>query len=251
VVVASRSQASVDNALKLLQSYGNAIRGFVCDVSDYPQTSALVQYTLETMGRMDIWVNNAGVVGPYGATLDWSPETFRQVVETNILGTYYGSRAAMKHFMAQRSGKLINILGAGWNKAIPYQNAYSSSKVWIRWFTRSLAEETRGSGVGVYTLNPGMVLTELLTDVEVFEGASARLDKFPMVVRVLAKPPEVPARKMVWLASAATDGKTDLEVNVFNPLGAGLGFMQESIRSWFKQPEPKTEVKIKVIPPFD
>ena len=56
------------------------------------------------------------MAGPYGATLDWSPDTFRQLVETNILGTYYGSRAAMKYFVQQHQGKLINILGAGWNE---------------------------------------------------------------------------------------------------------------------------------------
>ena len=105
--------------------------------------------------------------------------------------------------------------------------------------------------MGVYALNPGMVLTELLTDVEVFESAAHRLDRFPMVVRVLAKAPEIPAKKMVWLASDATDGKTGLEVNVFNPLAATTGFLMETVRGWLKQPEPTSEVKIKVIPPFD
>jgi glucose 1-dehydrogenase len=155
----------------------------------------------------------------------------------------------MKHFIPLHNGKLINILGAGWNKPVPYQNAYSSSKVWIRWFTKSLAEETRASGVGVYALNPGMVLTELLTDVEVFENAKSRLDKFPMVVRVLAKPPEVPAKKVAWLASSATDGQTGLEINVFNSFQVTIGFMMEGIRSMIGKPEPPTQVKIKVVPP--
>ncbi len=251
VVIASRSASSVDAAVKGIQMAGGEACGMACDVSDPLQVDQLVDLAIQSYGQIDIWVNNAGVAGPYGETLHWSPDAFRQVVETNILGTYYGSRSVMKYFLPRHQGKLINILGAGWNRPVAYQNAYSSSKVWIRWFTKSLANENRETGVGVFALNPGMVLTELLTDVEVFESAVHRLDKFPMVVRVLAKPPEVPAKKMVWLASDATDGKTGLEVNVFNPLTASVGFFMENFRTWFKQPEPESGVKIKVIPPFD
>jgi glucose 1-dehydrogenase len=251
VVIASRSASSVEAAVKSIRAEGGESCGMVCDVADPVQVNQLVEQAIQTYGKLDIWVNNAGIAGPYGETINWSAEDFRHVVETNILGTYYGSRAAMKHFIQQHHGKLINILGAGWNRPVAYQNAYSSSKVWIRWFTKSLANETRETGVGVYALNPGMVLTELLTDVEVFEGAKSRLDKFPMVVRVLAKPAEVPAKKIVWLASDATDGKTGLEVNVFNPLAATTGFLMENIRGWLGRPEPESEVKIKVIPPFD
>lgn len=249
VVIASRSIQSVEQAVQNIQASGGQAAGKAVDVADMQQLKDLLQFTLTTFGRLDVWINNAGTAGPYGDTLDCSPDTFYQVIQTNIVGVYNGSRVAMKHFIPQHKGKLINILGAGWNKPVPYQNAYSSSKVWIRWFTKSLAQETKDSGVGVFSLNPGMVLTELLTDVEVFEGAKSRLEAFPMVVRVLAKPPEVPARKVVWLASSETDGKTGLEINVFNPVGSSLGFIREGLRKLFHQPEPNTNVKIKIIPP--
>jgi NAD(P)-dependent dehydrogenase (short-subunit alcohol dehydrogenase family) len=249
VVIASRNRSPIDQAVTAIQASGGVAAGCVVEVSNLSQVESLAKFAVDTFGRLDIWVNNAGVSGPYGDTLDFSPETFQNVVQTNIMGVYYGSRVAMKCFIPVRAGKLINILGAGWRKPVPYQNAYSSSKVWIRWFTRSLAVETRNTGVGVFALNPGMVLTELLTDVEVFESASSRLDLFPMIVRALAKPPEVPAEKAVWLASSATDGKTGLEVNVFNPLVPTLGFMREGLRKLFKRSVPRSDVKIKVIPP--
>jgi NAD(P)-dependent dehydrogenase (short-subunit alcohol dehydrogenase family) len=249
VVIASRSQKSVLEACDQITRAGGKAAGIPVDVSDYNQMEALLQFAIQSFQKVDIWINNAGVAGPYGATLSCSPEIFSSVVNTNIMGTYHGSRVAMKYFIPRGEGKLINILGNGWQKPVPFQNAYSSSKIWVRWFTRSLAEETKGTGVGVYALNPGMVLTDLLTDVEVFEDDQAKLDKFPMVVRVLAKPPEVPARAVVKLASAESDGKTGLEVNVFSPLASGLGFMREGIRSFLKQPEPPSNVKIKVVPP--
>ena len=97
------------------------------------------------------------------------------------------------------------------------QSAYASSKAWIRNFTLALAKEYKECGVGVYAFSPGMMTTEMLTDVRVVAGYEHLLKSFPMVVRALGKPPEAPARKAVWLASSATDGRTGLEVSVFNP----------------------------------
>ena len=249
VMIASRAPASVDQAVAQVQAQGGQAAGMAVDVGALDQVTALAEATIRTFGRLDIWVNNAGTAGPYGATLDFSPETFNQVIQTNIMGTYYGSRVALSQFIAQGSGKLINLLGAGWNKPVPWQNAYASSKVWIRWFTRALAEETRGSGVGVYAFNPGMVLTELLTDVAVFENDAKRLERFPMVVRALARPPEIPAAKLAWLASGATDGKTGLEISLVNPLAVTAGFAREGLRALLGRPAPESPVKIRVVKP--
>jgi NADP-dependent 3-hydroxy acid dehydrogenase YdfG len=172
------------------------------------------------------------------------------VIETNILGVYYGSRAAMQHFLAQRSGKLINVLGRGYNRPVPWQNAYASSKTWMRSFTKALAEETRDSGVGVYAFNPGLVLTGLLTDVEVIEGSEGRLKNFPVVLRMWAKPPEVPAQKAVWIASPATDGKTGLLVNLSSPWTLLQGALKEGLRSLRRQPSAIPEIKVRRIAPY-
>jgi NAD(P)-dependent dehydrogenase (short-subunit alcohol dehydrogenase family) len=165
--------------------------------------------------------------------MEMAPAAFEQVVNTNILGTYYGSHAAMRRFLAQGSGKLINLLGHGWKGPVPFQNPYSASKAWVRSFTMALAEETKqagAGGIGVFAFNPGMVLTELLTDVEVIEGSEPRLERFPAIVRMWAKPPEVPAAKAVWIASAATDGKTGEIYNIFTPADMLSGALREGMR---------------------
>ena len=182
--------------------------------------------------------------------MGFSPDAFYQLVQTNILGEYYGSRTAMSHFIAQRSGKLINILGHGYNGPVPWQNAYAASKAWGRSFTKSLAEETKDSGVGVYSFNPGMVLTDLLTNVDVIEGSEGRLKSYPTVVRMWAKPPEVPAQKAVWIASSATDGKTGLLISLFSPWTAAWGAIKEGIRFLRKQPSSISEIHIKTIAPY-
>lgn len=250
VVVASRSQASVDAAVQHIQAAGGRADGMAVDVSDLGQVIALAERAVVQFGRLDIWVNNAGTAGPYGPTLGNTPQDFTQVIQTNILGVYHGSLAAMKYFIPQHSGKLINILGHGYNGPVPWQNAYASSKAWVRSFTKALAEETKDSGVGVYAFNPGMVLTDLLTQVDVIAGSEHRLKKFPAVVRMWAKPPEVPAQKAVWIASSATDGKTGLLISLFSPLVMLQGALSELLRALVRRPPAGPDIDMKIIPPY-
>lgn len=250
VVVASRSQQAVDAAIQQIRAGGGSADGMALDMADLAQVEALAGFAIAQFGRLDIWVNNAGVAGPYGPTMGNSPKVFRQVVETNILGVYYGSRTAMQHFLTQGSGKLINVLGRGYEGPVPWQNAYASSKAWVRSFTKTLAIENKESGVGVYAFNPGMVLTDLLTNVDVIEGSEHRLEKFPTVVRMWAKPPEVPAQKALWIASPATDGKTGLLISLFSPWVALQGALKEGLRVLRKQPAEGSEIKIRKIAPY-
>lgn len=250
VVVASRSQAAVDAAVQSIQAAGGRADGMPVDVANLKQVIALAEYAVAQFGRIDIWVNNAGTAGPYGPTLGNTPQEFTQVIQTNILGVYHGSRAAMEYFIPQHAGKLINILGHGYNGPVPWQNAYASSKAWVRSFTKALAEETKDSGVGVYAFNPGMVLTDLLTQVDVIAGSESKLKNFPTVVRMWAKPPEVPAQKAVWLASSATDGKTGLLVSIFSPWAMLGGALQELFRTLFRQPAAGPDIEMKVIQPY-
>jgi len=247
VVVASRSQTAVENAMQQISAEGGRASGIAADASNLAQTEALAEHAVAYFGKLDIWVNNAGTAGPYGPTMGYTPEAFNQVLQTNILGVYYGSRVAMQRFLAQGSGKLINILGHGYNGPVPWQNAYASSKAWVRSFTKALAEETKESGVGVYALNPGLVLTDLLTQVEVIEGSEERLKSFPTVVRMWAKPPEIPAQKVVWIASPATDGRTGLLISMFSPWTMLQGALKEGIRSLRKRPAPDMEIHIQKI----
>lgn len=156
VVLAARSEATLMQAVEQLTAQGFDAIGVVCDTSNLHNVESLASKAVSTFGRLDIWVNNAGVSGPYGTTISVSPERFKRVVDTNILGTYYGSYAAMGIFLAHGSGKLINLLGRGADGPVPFQTAYASSKAWVKSFTKSLAKEYVKSGVEVMAFNPGL-----------------------------------------------------------------------------------------------
>ena len=225
VVLAARSESVLMQAVEQLKAQGHEAIGVVCDTSNLQDMQSLASKAVSTFGRLDIWVNNAGVSGPYGTTISVSPERFKRVVDTNILGTYYGSYAAMDIFLTQGSGKLINLLGRGADGPVPFQNAYASSKAWVKSFTRSLAKEYAKSGVEVMAFNPGLTITEMLTQVDVVPGFEKAVAPLAIVMQIWGNPPEMPAQKVLWMASSATDGKTGLTVNYLSPwrMMAGLG----------------------------
>lgn len=174
-----------------------------------------------------------------------------RVVRTNILGEYYGSWVALQHFLAQgRGGKLINLLGRGESGPVALQNAYASSKAWVRNFTLALAKEYKKTGIGIYTFQPGLVETDLLRKVEVVQGYERKLRIFSTIIRLWANAPSVPAEKAVWLASAATDGKTGLHVSVLTPGTQIAGLLRELRRLVQRQPPRDTSIEITITPPI-
>lgn len=249
VVVSSRSAESVHQVVTELQAAGGRANGIPADVSDLEQVRNIAAHARTAFGRFDIWVNNAGVAGIYGPTMDIAPEAFVQTIETNILGVYYGSLVAMNYFLARGNGKLINVTGRGAREPVPFQNGYASSKAWIRNFTLALAKEYKGAGVEVLLSSPGMMTTEMLTQVEVVHGYESRLKVMPTILRMWANPPEIPAEQIVHLASAATDGHTGIQVHAFNPLTILSGLVGEGLRRLTGRRTPEISIAFKSIPP--
>jgi len=242
VIISSRNAENVASSLEELDAPGQVV-GCKCDVSDLEQVRALKNLALSSFGQMDIWVNNAGIAGPYGPTMGVAPDTFMSVLNTNIVGVYNGSFIAIEYFLTINSGKLINILGQGYKGPVAYQNAYSSTKYWVRSFTQCLAEENKDSKVGIFAFHPGMMLTDLLTNVDVVSGYEDKLNAFPTIVRMWAKPPEIPARKVAWLTSSATDGQTGKLVSTMSTGDMLSGAIREG---WHRVIGKKGESDLKI-----
>ncbi len=251
VVVSSRSVESVQRAVAALRANGGNASGIAADVSDVEQVRKIAAHARAALGRFDIWINNAGVAGIYGPTMDITPEAFVQTIETNILGVYYGSRVAMEEFLPRGRGKLINVTGRGAREPVPFQSGYASSKAWVRNFTLALAKEYQGTGVGVFLSSPGMMTTDMLTQVEVVRGYESKLKAMPTILRMWAKPPEVSAERVVWLASAATDGRTGIDVRTMTPLSMVGGMIGEGLRRLTGRHGPEIGMDLKSIPPAE
>lgn len=240
VVVSSRTSAAV---AEMVEELGGQTLGVACDVSEIAQVQHLAERAIEQFDHIDIWVNNAGLAGPYGRTLDVPIREYETVVRVNALGTYYGSRVALEHMLPRRAGKLINLSGRGAKGPTPFQNAYAPTKAWVVSFTQALAKEYAGRGVDIVLFSPGMVLTDMLTDVEVVgEGTDPRLKHFPRVLRMWSEPPEVPAQMAVDIAASGKNGKV---YKLFSRRRMMAGVLAEARRIVTRNREPMPDVTIR------
>ena len=247
VVVSSRRADAVAATVDAIRAVGGQAAGAACDVGDIAQVVALRELALASFGRLDAWVNNAGISGVYGPTLDVPVSTFENIFRTNMLGTYYGSIVALQHFVDQGCGKLINMLGAGDRGVRPLQNAYGTSKVWVGSFTKTLAQEYRASGAEIIAYNPGLVITEMLSEVDVVPGYEQAAPPLKTVVQLWGNPPAVPAQRVVWLASSATDGRNGLVERQLNGLAMLRGLLAEGWRRITNTPAPAFEINLHAV----
>jgi NAD(P)-dependent dehydrogenase (short-subunit alcohol dehydrogenase family) len=152
----------------------------------------------------------AGTSNPQKAFAELTPATLDSVVRANLLGTMNGSRVALEGMLRRRAGALYNMEGYGSDGARSLgMSVYGSTKVAVRYLTRSLADETRGTGVQVCTLSPGVVPTELLVSVYA-EGDRTRWARQQWLFKFIADPADIVCP---WLADAVLANKrTDVRL---------------------------------------
>jgi len=160
VCIAARHQSEIDEAVRELNQgdEGRAI-GFVCDVRDYDQVRALVDYTVKELGGLDILVNNAGI-GIFQKVEDTTPEDFRAVLETNVFGVFHCCHEAIPQMKRRGGGYIINISSLAGVNAHPQMAAYNASKFGLNGFSEALMQEVRHDNIKVSYLMPGSVNTE-------------------------------------------------------------------------------------------
>jgi NAD(P)-dependent dehydrogenase (short-subunit alcohol dehydrogenase family) len=166
VMVSGRAQQTVDQAAaRLAQCYSpERIAGAACDVADYDQVEALWSAAAERFGRIDIWINNAGVGSLLAPFWELDPAVMEAVVRTNLLGALHGSRVALRGMLAQGGGARYNMEGFGsrGGRVMPGMALYGSTKAALAFLDRSLSAELAGKPVIAGSILPGMVVTDLL-----------------------------------------------------------------------------------------
>lgn len=165
VVINGRSQESVDRAVKQLAARYPAqpILGVPADVSNAGQVQALWDAAVGRFGHIDIWINNAGLDNHRVPLWELEPAEMHTVVETNLTSTLYACRVAIRGMIAQGHGQIYNMEGMGSDDRLaPGLTTYSTTKRAITFLTKALVAETADLPIQIGTINPGMVLTDML-----------------------------------------------------------------------------------------
>jgi NAD(P)-dependent dehydrogenase (short-subunit alcohol dehydrogenase family) len=169
VVISGHSGKSTEKALHKLENQFSKtqFKGFACDVRDTAQLESLWDAAVSEFGQIDIWINNAGISNEQKPPWEIPPEEIRSVIETNILGEIFGTRVAMRGFLKQGFGALYNVEGYGANgrmNNVMGLSIYGTSKAGLHFFNQCLAREAEETGIITGALQPGMVLTDLITN---------------------------------------------------------------------------------------
>ncbi len=134
---------------------------FKADVSKFEEAQALIKFAIDTFGDLHILVNNAGITRD-GLLLSMSEEDWDTVIAVNLKGTFNCSKAAVKHMIRKRYGRIICIASVAGQMGNPGQTNYASSKAGMIGFTKSLAREVASRNITVNALAPGFVDTDIL-----------------------------------------------------------------------------------------
>ncbi len=156
----SRSIDSVETAVQeLAENYPGRVDGRATDVRSEAEIQSLVEWTLESSGRLDCLVNNAGI-GVFGPVDEITGDEWREVLETNLSGAFYATRAVAPIMKRQGSGWILNIASLAGKNPFAGGSAYNASKFGMVGLSEASMLDLRHHGIRVAAILPGSVRTE-------------------------------------------------------------------------------------------
>lgn len=228
VVIASDVKSEVEAVAGEVAGIGRSALAYELDVTKPDQVEALAETTAARFRRLDVLVNNAGVVGKRAFLADSDDAVGRRTIEVNLFGTYHCTRAFLPAIIEQKAGRIINIASISGKQASPTNWAYCASKHAVIGLTRTVAAEMGLLGLVGITVNavcPGVVSTDMVTGPGGVVDELARLLRIspedviedrikPLSIQRRLLEPEEIAGTVVHLASDAGRGITGQAINV-------------------------------------
>ncbi len=190
------------NAVKELEGMGVKAIGVKCDVRKADQVEAMVQKTLDEFGRIDILVNNAGNSSMI-AIAEMDEQTWDEIIDTQLKGTYLCCRYVLPHMIDQHSGKVVSISSVGGQRGFGMGGHYCAAKHGIIGLNKSIAMETADHNINCNVVCPGTVWTDMMIGIgEYFgmEGEAAKETFFAgHIIKEREMMPEDIGNAVTWL----------------------------------------------------
>lgn len=229
VVLAARNPETLDATASEVQGMGGRALPLQCDVSQEVDVTRLVERVMDTFGRIDGLVNNAGIAGPTAPLVETTAPQWQEVFAVNLLGPVLLTREVLRHMIPSGQGSIVNIASIyGPMRIYPLRTPYASLKAALVALTHTLAHEVGQHGIRVNAICPGPIAGERIYTVwrrraertgETFEAIKARMEAEAALRRV-ATADEV-ADTCVFLLSDASRGITGQALSVC----AGMGWI--------------------------
>lgn len=203
VVLAARNSDEINALAEEIKEQGGAALAIPTDVTNRSDVDSLITLTLRAFRKIDVLVNNAGVLQPIGKTWEVDPFAWERLIQINVVGPYLCARAALPHMLERGDGAIINVSSGAANSNVNGWGAYCASKAALNRFTGVLAVEVEHTKIAVSAFNPGPTDTQMQADIrQTNANTFPNRDRFQQLYdEGKLVPVEAPAQLIVWLAS--------------------------------------------------
>lgn len=198
VALLARSTGAVEG---LAAEIGPQALALGCDVADAQALQAVVDVVVARWGRLDVLINNAGVIDPIARLTEAGPEDWGRAIDINLKGVFHGIRAAVPVMRAQGGGTVITVSSGAATNPLEGWSSYCASKAGALMLTRALHLEEGGHGIRALGLSPGTVATEM--QVKIRASGVNPVSALDPAVHI---PADWPARALLWMCGPAADG---------------------------------------------
>ena len=198
VALLARSTGAVEG---LAVEIGPQALALGCDVADAQAVQAAVDAVVARWGRLDVLINNAGVIDPIARLTEAGPDDWGRAVDINLKGVFHGIRAAVPVMRTQGGGTVITVSSGAATNPLEGWSSYCASKAGALMLTRALHLEESGQGIRALGLSPGTVATEM--QVKIRASGVNPVSALDPAVHI---PADWPARALLWMCGPAADG---------------------------------------------
>ncbi|OUJ71930.1 3-ketoacyl-ACP reductase [Hymenobacter crusticola] len=169
VALLARTESQLTEVADEVRKLGVKAATATADVANMAAVNQAVEQVKQELGPIDILINNAGI-GTFGKFLEMEPAEWEQIIQVNLMGVYYTTRAVLPEMIERQTGDIINISSTAGQRGAAVTSAYSASKFGVMGLTESLMQEVRKHNIRVSALTPSTVATELAISNKLTDG---------------------------------------------------------------------------------
>ncbi|MBW4361694.1 3-ketoacyl-ACP reductase [Flavobacterium taihuense] len=169
VILLARTQSDIDEVAKQASTFGVKSLAITADVANINSVNSAVEKALAEFKTIDILINNAGIAA-FGNFLELEPTAWERIIQVNLMGTYYVTRAILPNMIERQTGDIINISSTAGLNGNALTSAYSASKFAVLGLTDSLMQEVRKHNIRVTALTPSTVATDMAKELKLTDG---------------------------------------------------------------------------------
>ena len=200
VMLVARDGALADSVAREIAAKGARAEALSCDVADYAAIQKVFAETTARLGRIDILINNAGVIDPIAEVVTSDPAAWAQNISINLIGAYHVLRAVLPEMLANGGGSIVNVSSGAAYRPLEGWSAYCAAKAGLAMLTRSIELETAGKGLRIFGFSPGTIDTDMQVKVR-----ASGMNMISRIPRGDLSPVEHAVRGLMYLCSQASD----------------------------------------------